>query len=797
MKINFRKIASVLATTVMLGSTVAFAAAAWPAPFVNSGASDAAVVYGSTAAATDMAAATQIADALGASVTVSSGASVTGTGDKVKIEKSSTKININNGIADVWGTSITSSNLPTLLADGKFYNKQNSEYSYEQKFDLGNLSFALFSDSDYQNKLPTLGYQLASNTYVANYTLDFVTDPESTSTAGELTDFENKNIKVLGKEYYILDFKNGSTGKITLLDSASTASLAEGETKTVTVGDKSYEVSIAFITDGQVILNVNGVNTEKMSDTGTTYGNTFKMADGAYIGIKDLNVQNYAGGTKSVSFSIGKGKLEVTDGSNVKLNDKSITDLYGYLSFGTSGSKATWQKLVMKWQLSEENFLTPGKELVMPGFEAIKFVMEDTTMPKQAVTKVVASSDYLQLETQIKGGNVKIPILWVDPAKGNISLIGQSPTARLVTSPTNTLSYNATSISGYENDGFVVSWASTREGESYYMDIISVRQDLDQGRNLTTLRDKVTGTEWADRKSGDTITMGNVVLTIGNINYSASGEKNVVFTVNSGGNFSTLYTKDGLKIWLPWSNLANSTEKGAINLGINQGNTSTGSGSGVWTLWMSESDKFGTLDQKTFNFSITNASSGTNYYTTVNDAQGDGTAYETPTSGSKVWVSYVGSALATKISLDKTASSPAQYSADVEYHGGEVYANVYVAAPSVTSTGITKVVSVKDTEVDSVKDKNLVVLGGSCINTVAAKLLGSNAALCGSAFSDATTVGAGQYLIQVVASPYNAQKVAMLVAGFEAAETTAAAAKVKEGKTSTDVGTKVVGPTAA
>ena len=45
---NFKKIASALASTAMIGSTVALAAAAsFPAPFVSGGAAEVAVVYGS------------------------------------------------------------------------------------------------------------------------------------------------------------------------------------------------------------------------------------------------------------------------------------------------------------------------------------------------------------------------------------------------------------------------------------------------------------------------------------------------------------------------------------------------------------------------------------------------------------------------------------------------------------------------------------------------------------------------------------------------------------------------------
>jgi len=81
---------------------------------------------------------------------------------------------------------------------------------------------------------------------------------------------------------------------------------------------------------------------------------------------------------------------------------------------------------------------------------------------------------------------------------------------------------------------------------------------------------------------------------------------------------------------------------------------------------------------------------------------------------------------------------------------------------------------VKDTEVDSVKDKNLIVVGGSCINKAAAKILGIPENTCAEAFTAHTGIGTGQYILKEFTSPYNSEKVAILAAGYEAADTTAA-----------------------
>lgn len=123
--------------------------------------------------------------------------------------------------------------------------------------------------------------------------------------------------------------------------------------------------------------------------------------------------------------------------------------------------------------------------------------------------------------------------------------------------------------------------------------------------------------------------------------------------------------------------------------------------------------------------------------------------------------------------------------------GAEVTASS--SGGSVASLGS---VSVMDSEVDTVKAKNLIVIGGSCINTVAAKVLGSDTPLCGAEFTAKTNISSGQFLIKAVDSPYTTGKVAMLVAGYEGADTRKAATYLTSNKPSTVAGTTLKKQTA-
>jgi hypothetical protein len=116
----------------------------------------------------------------------------------------------------------------------------------------------------------------------------------------------------------------------------------------------------------------------------------------------------------------------------------------------------------------------------------------------------------------------------------------------------------------------------------------------------------------------------------------------------------------------------------------------------------------------------------------------------------------------------------------VSYPDEQVYADLYIAAEAaniVTSSSSAAgaklgSVVVKDSEISSVSSKNLVVVGGSCINSVAATLVGE--AACSARFTELTTVGVGKYIIKGYADKYTTGKLALLVAGYEAADTVAA-----------------------
>jgi len=791
MRFNFRKIASVLASAVMIGGTAGTALAAnYPAPFVVGGAADAAIIVtsgGHAGAVIDWDAVFSLQQDLQSLVTTTAATTTTTTtgGDSYKIERASTKFQLGKGILDIVSGTVTDTDMPNLLADGTFLDSDNNEKDYTQKIVLANLSLGMFDDNDYAEDTPTVGMQISSGNPVLNYTLTFTDQPAWDK-------LETANIKLLGKEYYILDANTPTNTSLTLLDSAESATIAEDETMTVA----NKEVSVTFIGDNQVKLNIDGEETNTLAE-----GETYKLSDGSYVGIKDIMYTSKTGAVSKVEFSIGSGKLELTDDQDIEMNDDSISRLKAYLG-GQGG--ANLQSITIEWKADGDLFVAPDSEPEMPGFKAVKLTWGEMTYPAEEEIAVEAGGDdYIVLKNfPLKDSTETINLLYGNNV--NWTGIGKDSDNVLRTVGSGNLTFD-----GDSDDYFVATYDDGTNAESYLMRATNFKRE--SSINKTTIQYKSDGA-WtnvqSDVREGDDITLGSVTLTVGPIDYNG---RTVVLAPGTSVNFNTLYSKEGLKVYLPFVNSTaqNSTTAdvscdnvtwytgltGPVNITNTYGNVSILCYNNTFNLIFSEEDK---NENKASGSNIT-AVLGWNSATTPQAHVSSISGYDSDSEevdDTDKYLSYVYSPLATKLLWDKSGD---QYALTLTYHGGESYGNVFVAAPEVTVTPGTPAVEGgqilirKDSEVDSVKDKNLIVVGGSCVNSVAAEILGVSYPTCGADFTTATNVGAGQYLIKAVASPYNAEKTAVLVAGYEAADTKNAADNLKEGH-ATDVGTENIYP---
>ncbi len=765
MKLNIKKISAVLTSGLMFGLTLGVAAAAsMPAPFSSSTASGVAIVTGTGSGVDDTVAAQSINTYLATKVKATTS---TPTGESVLFEKSSTKFQLGNGVVDVVATAVTDSNpnggLPTLLADGKYIDDDNDEFDYTQSIDMANLSLVMFDDSDYAEDAPTIGFKISSGANVLNYTLDFTDEPL-------WADLTTTDLKLMGKEYYVLSYINGTT--LNLLDAASATTLEQGESTTLLVDGVSYEIICDFVGSSNARFTVNGETTNSLAA-----GETQKVS-GAYIGIKSIDSQQYAEGLKQVQFAIGTGKLKLVGESDVELNDNTITGLSANFTIGSEKLK----KIRLIWDADDDLFITPDSEISMPGFEAIKLSYTGMEYPAEEVIKVEGGSTYVTLKNfPLKSGATDISILY-----GNNSVwngIGKDSDNILRTSNNSLMTFD-----GDTDDYFVASYNDGSNAESYLVKADSFKIEDAVNKTDFTYR---TGATWttvaSEAVDGEVVTIGNVEFTVGTIE---KAQKTVNITAGTNVNFHELYSAEGMQIYLPYFNESDSFLAGSKGVINSSAKTSTGGNPTTFSLVFDEEDKNENIGSgETFNATLGWDSSSTPE-AEVSDVVDETVTFE-EIGTTDVYRSFIYSALATELLWNKPSGS--QKSLDVMYHGAESYGKFYITASDAVSSSAGSMIF-KDNEKSSWETRDVVLVGGSCINSATAEALGVPENTCEAAFTAATSVGEGQYLIESVEG-FMTGKIALVVAGYSEADTAAAASKLVNQPESIDtaVGNKYIG----
>lgn len=765
MKFNFKKISAIVTSMLVTGMSVGVAAAAnYPAPFVQGGVANVAIVYGtgSGVSTLDLVQAGNIQSHLQSSMGTTSGgtASEVVGGDSVQISKSTDSFNLGDNLNAFYST-LDSDELSNLLADGTYKNDDNDEFEYEQEVVLGSMVLQHFTDNDFNDEKPVIGFDISGGTTLLTYTLDFTPD-NAESDESDWNSLEGTTIELLGKQYYILSASNTSQS-LELLDSASNGVLNEGETITLDAGENTYEVSISFIGTSSVKMVVNGETTPSLGED-----DTYKLDSGDYLGIKEINTQDYQGGIKQVEFSIGSGKIELIDGEEIEVNGEDVSDLEEYdgyvLDATVTQTSNNLDSLSITWKTdtgtSGDRWLaygTDSKELVMPVFKNLKLSLGNFVTGAGEVTSVEPDGDdSFVLDTEITDGEVSLNLLYTNGT--HITGIGAGSTEKLVTSANSTINWDE------DSSYFVATWWKGDDYESYVLEVT----DIEDSTNETTIESVASGKAIVVQ-TGDSKEIGELSFTVDAANESA-GTATITFDYTGTGetlSSKTLITKEGMKIALP---VNAGSGAGAVNLTAGFEDT-------TWNMEFTEEDSDGDIALGDLFYATLSMSDEETTVSAVNL-----TEKETE-DGSDKYVAYVASDLSTKtLRADDNPDT-----LEVTYYGAETYGEVYVsevAAEIVTGETVTTgsatplgEILVMDNEISSVSSKNLIIVGGSCINSAAATVLGG--AYCGTAFTEKTGVGSGQFLIQGFNGAITSGKLALVVAGYDAADTVNAATYLK------------------
>ena len=867
---NFKKIASVLASAIMLSSTMGFAmAASYPSPFIESGLADAAVVYGSNAAISDVTAAINVQQKLGKLAT--SGSATTGasvTGEAAALFSGGTKFYVNDTLNTV-KTVITKSDLPTVLADGSFSG--NVDATIIQTIDIGSNPRITFAKQPTSSDDPL--YALTTSTTQKNYIFNLTATFNKAVNLSH-ADSEGESIELFGQTFTIAAATDEDT--LVLLKSAEKLSLTSPDNPTADVFIDGETYTIELISASDTAATVAVTDSSGTTESKEINEAASKKVNGIEIAVTTADETNIK---LSASIVAGSDKFTLEDGSSVtRGSDNTVVDgtLIDIVGNPTAATEITISYYASE---SDKDAIKPGEAYVDSVFETVKFDFSGFNIPS-AVGDETSSRETISITPN---GDAKMDVTFTDHrgyektitwAKNDsltkLELMRNDDFNNISVREMENLSRNDYVVVGNEDEGYLLRLSSVKNQSSGYSSDACKFTDVFSG--------DVYETTWTKDGSG-TLSVGGKSFTVAmtglhtdaaedytvNLDYPDSSDDMVIYpTIQTSKGAKVMFYEAlldfDLREWDGHNNLSGNDIKipdgsgytdiratqspdsgdmywnftatgdtlrevnttapvlvssGTLAIGDLRFNVTSSGANSTIDLYLLEADGAGNIiepalvifeeedDNNQYEAIIVEIEEGS----TGDDGIGVDTVEDTWSFADTGWKSTRasdskmedrGDLYGTLMTIDSSDSD--QSSATISYPDEQIYAQVYMAEEAATITpglvsggGGGQVMIAKDSEVSNVASKNLFVVGGSCINTVAAKILGSEVPLCTSEFTTATDVGVGQYLIKVVTSPYSDNKVAMLVAGYEAADTTNAVTKAIEGVTS-DVGFSQVYP---
>jgi len=769
-----KKIIALGTGATMVGATVLGAMAAadlgsYPAPFVVGSTYDAVAIVGANAKAADSIGVADIL--LGLSFVEGQAASTTTAvttleGDAYKISKSSDELNLFEYLSADSGSdelangpigTVTKSEL-SALADGSITNEKGT-FTYNQYIIMPeNASIVYDIDSDVSDD-PALYLKFVDASLGYLYRLSFASALKSDiDSADDFDDLDNKKISLLGKEFTIIDTDN-STGELDLMAGAVQDTLTEGESKTYTINGIDYETEVIIITDvtnSQVKFKINGETTDALLAT-----ETFKLADGTEIGIKEI-LPNEAGDVTQdlVEFYLGAEKMTITDtafgtanwGGTLTVGGEDVSNVYVDVvgTFPSSGTDVSISKIDINWTTGDDYYVPIGGKL-SDQLEAdqkdqlflnnLDFEFTGVDFGETEEIKIRAgAADKMKVSVPTKtGGDLNFYAFY---STATVIALGKDATRPLVTD-------HSTPIE--KNFQFIVS-------SGYYSHLLEATY-FDTANTRVTFKDVGLGNSFkVTAAEGDT---GTFYLDGYAYTFTAS------YTAGTA-NFTSFGTDIEGEIWTP------SEAKVKISSAANI------TGLVEFTEYRKGPGDGAAANVKHINVTVTDAGAGTTDKITTstptsNDANfGTMTSWDSKTNyydGYTRWGTYV----------EYETPTGGQNPVTITYPIAEATADVYITSGVVSTTsaggeigGLTQVdvaSAMLDSEVIDWTATNVIVVGGPCVNTVAAELMG-NPADCAAGFEE------GKAKIKL----FEDENVALLVAGYSADDTRRACTVMKNYK---------------
>jgi len=870
MKFNFRKIASTIASTAILGSTVALAAAAsFPAPFVQNGAADVAIVYGNSL---DLVAVTDISTSL-SSALASSGNAAGASNDAYPLFTSSTPLQLNNSLNSV-KSSVSESNLPSVLSDQEFSGDVDVTETF--RINLGGNPRTIFAKEPTSSDDPAIGlfYSTSATNSLYNATVTF---DQAVNFTHE--DTQGESINLFGQKFTVSSAS--TTSKLVLFKSAETLYLSVGAassvpSQTVEVNGETYTVELVAASDTSATIKV--TNSAGQSDQKEINEAASKKILGVEIAVDNAD-ESTATNTIQAQLLVGADRLTLQDGDEVTLGTDNDPIDGTQVDFETTTYTGNISKITIQVFAADgsNDFMKAGDEFVDPVFGSFRLVFNPgnadltSTDGREEISIKPSGNDMGVISFSDYNDNSISNFEWLNNKTGNGAgaMLADSNNWPFVVRELGAVNESGTTILGNEDEAVLLELTDiTNNTNTATKDTITVKNLMTGTTTTGTETSEGTGTidlagnsytfKYNDDKSGDgsarvrfdspDSSAGQLVLyptiqtskganlafyepltiTMADIDGIGTDATGFVFPDGDGYTTATLSSWSNSSTGNLWNitfgstvstldtNVANIGVTGAIGkLTYNVTTTGTANSSKVYLVDSGanilrpavvlfedkdESSVYNTVIVETSGagisdngVSVSEASFSWNGDADMKNSAYGSNGYEKE-SVNDIYVKL--DQWGTLVTTDETDSD--QYNMVLSYPEEQTTAMIYVDG-LVEGSGSTTLgdVKVMDDELASsgMSGKNLIVVGGSCVNTAASTLLGGSTG-CGASWTAATGAGSGEWVIQTFANPWASSKVATLVAGWEQGDTANAATYLKTQNPLTNVGHKLTGTTA-
>jgi hypothetical protein len=402
-KAVIKKIAALGTGLAMMGATMMGAMAAdlsaYPGLFLKDNKFNAAIVVGDQAVASDVVGAIDLAASLQYASRTQKTVSVGGTtsvsaSDGVEVSATGNHLTLLEELDDV-ESSFKKADLPVLLADGTVEDDSSgTDYDYTQKLEPAgdNVTFGIPDEDVFGDKPGIYLDQSAGAAYTI--TVEFESDLNATALDN------SEKITIMGKTFTFDPEMESGDETLVMYASDKTETVAVGQTKTITLKDGT-----------SMVVELVGANSDKETATirvdGKSYSKTSGdtiTASGTSIYINDVFTYNIPTPGAAVEFFVGSEKVEIdAQGtlSDVVIDDETVSGVKAEVN---SGDLEEIDKIIFtvtpsEFDADEAKYLQLGEKLMDPLFGTFKMdfagmtpALKDTSKSKISLTR--SGDDY-------------------------------------------------------------------------------------------------------------------------------------------------------------------------------------------------------------------------------------------------------------------------------------------------------------------------------------------------------------------------------------------------------------------